>query len=375
MRKFRNRVGLIHELRKLRRTEEFFYRGTDGAHVDKTLRSDFLGILSRHSFLDNAFQSCDTDTELVLQKFADRTHATVAEVVYVVNGIEPEVEVEVDGYRGDYIVHGYVLMIEFVEKRTDVFLPFHGKRFFEVGSEKFVEFHARLNEFNAGFLRLFVVLFVLGFFFARGDYLILYIEELVDLFSEIFRGSLFPVLFRHVANDLGEFERGIINVVQKPEESGVYARSLFETHHVVTYYFMFCAVHVRVYHVYAGVLNRFRNGLGYNLPRGGEHFAVRADDIFVSLYPDKPYADTQTLVEFIPADLCKVVSSRVEEKVFKVLFNRVVGRNFARAQSAVQFYKTFAFGFGRIFCGGVFYHLVAGEKFAESVVAAEAQSP
>ena len=93
MRKFRNRVGLIHKLRKLRRTEELFDRRTDGAHVDKTLRRNVFRVHGAHSFSDNSFESCDTYTELVLQKFANAAYAAVAEVIDVVRRADAVVKV------------------------------------------------------------------------------------------------------------------------------------------------------------------------------------------------------------------------------------------------------------------------------------------
>ena len=132
VRKFRYRVGLIHKLRKLRRTEEFLYRGTHGAHVYKPLRRNFLGILRLHAFLYNSFQTGNTYTELVLQKFAHRTYAAVAQVVYVVHRVKSEVKVEIDGNRRHHVVHRNVLVVEFVHKRADVFLFFGGKAVFRV---------------------------------------------------------------------------------------------------------------------------------------------------------------------------------------------------------------------------------------------------
>ena len=77
---------LIHELRQLRRAEKFFNRRDDRANVNQILRRDDIGVLRSHAFAHDAFHAAHADTELVLQKFADRTHAPIAEVVDIVHG-------------------------------------------------------------------------------------------------------------------------------------------------------------------------------------------------------------------------------------------------------------------------------------------------
>src|SRR3569833_2239952 len=83
---FRKRIGLIHELRKLARSEEF----ADGRHhrlgvhqIVRHGRRHFL--VNRHLFLDGAFHADQTDAELVLEEFAHRAHAAVAEVIDVIH--------------------------------------------------------------------------------------------------------------------------------------------------------------------------------------------------------------------------------------------------------------------------------------------------
>ena len=84
MRQFRQRVGLVHELRKLRRTEELFDRRDNGTDIDQCLRRDRFDILNRHAFANDAFQTQQSDAELILQQFSDRTDAAVAQMVDVV---------------------------------------------------------------------------------------------------------------------------------------------------------------------------------------------------------------------------------------------------------------------------------------------------
>src|SRR5579885_1324605 len=86
MRDLRQRVGLIHELRKLARSEELADRRHHrlGVHqVMRHSRGHFL--VHRHLFLDGPLHAHQADAELVLQQFAHGAHAAVAQVIDVVH--------------------------------------------------------------------------------------------------------------------------------------------------------------------------------------------------------------------------------------------------------------------------------------------------
>ena len=82
----RKRIRLVHELRQLRRPEEF----ADGRYhrlgVDEIVghRGDHF-LVHRHLFLDGAFHADQSDPELVLQEFAHGSNTTIAEVIDVVH--------------------------------------------------------------------------------------------------------------------------------------------------------------------------------------------------------------------------------------------------------------------------------------------------
>ncbi len=110
--KLRRGVGLVHELRKLGRTEELpYYRGY-GPHVYKTGRRYFHRVLRSHTLLYKLFKPCNTYAELVLKKLAHGTHAAVAEVVYVVYRAYAVLQVEVGRNGSDDIVDRNVLMVK-----------------------------------------------------------------------------------------------------------------------------------------------------------------------------------------------------------------------------------------------------------------------
>ena len=84
VRELGQRVRLVHELRELARAEELFDRRDDRTDVDQRLRRDRLDVLNGHALAHDALETQQADAELVLQQFADRTHAAIAEMVDVV---------------------------------------------------------------------------------------------------------------------------------------------------------------------------------------------------------------------------------------------------------------------------------------------------
>src|SRR5207342_1931263 len=82
---FRQRVVLVHELRQLRGAEEFLDRGSHRLGVDQFLRGQAFGLGHRQALLHGALDADQAHAEYVLGHFADRTHATVAQVVDVVH--------------------------------------------------------------------------------------------------------------------------------------------------------------------------------------------------------------------------------------------------------------------------------------------------
>ena len=86
MRNACSRVCLVHELRKLRGTEEFLDRGHNRANVNKRLRCKLVGILRVHAFTRVAFHARKANAELVLNKFAHGANTAVTKVVDIIGG-------------------------------------------------------------------------------------------------------------------------------------------------------------------------------------------------------------------------------------------------------------------------------------------------
>ena len=85
---FRQRVGLVHELRKLARTEEFADGGADRLGIDQILRRKTVAFRLIQTLLDGAFNAHQAGAELIFREFADAADTTVAEVVNVVHAVD-----------------------------------------------------------------------------------------------------------------------------------------------------------------------------------------------------------------------------------------------------------------------------------------------
>ncbi len=85
VRDFAERIGLIHELRQLRRAEELLDHGRSRLVVDQLLRHQGLDILQAHPLFDRALHPDQPDAELVLDQLSDRAHAAIAKMVDIVN--------------------------------------------------------------------------------------------------------------------------------------------------------------------------------------------------------------------------------------------------------------------------------------------------
>ena len=79
------RIGLVHELRQLRGTEELAHGGSRRLGVDQVLRHHRVDIDRRHALLDGALHAQKADAILIFHQLADRTHPAIAEMIDVVD--------------------------------------------------------------------------------------------------------------------------------------------------------------------------------------------------------------------------------------------------------------------------------------------------
>ena len=79
------RVGLVHELRQLRRAEELANSGGSRLGVDQVGRHDCVDLDRTHTLANGALHAEQADAILIFHQLADRTHTAVAEVIDIVN--------------------------------------------------------------------------------------------------------------------------------------------------------------------------------------------------------------------------------------------------------------------------------------------------
>ena len=79
------RVGLIHELRQLRRTKKLTDRRGCRLRVDQIVRHNGVDIDRAHPLANGAFHAQQANTILVFHQFADGANTTVAEVIDIVD--------------------------------------------------------------------------------------------------------------------------------------------------------------------------------------------------------------------------------------------------------------------------------------------------
>ena len=84
MGQLRQWVGLVHELGKLRAAEELPHRGDHRTDVNQPLGSGGLGVHQSHFFFDHPLHPEQANADLILDQFANRSDAAVAQVVDVV---------------------------------------------------------------------------------------------------------------------------------------------------------------------------------------------------------------------------------------------------------------------------------------------------
>jgi hypothetical protein len=76
---------LVHKLRELATAEKLFHRCHHGLSVDQVMRQHCLHVQEIHALFNAALHPHEAQPELVFQQLADRPHATIAQVVDVVD--------------------------------------------------------------------------------------------------------------------------------------------------------------------------------------------------------------------------------------------------------------------------------------------------
>ncbi len=104
MRDLGERVGLIHELRELRRAEELAHRGSRGLRVDQIVRHHRVDLDRTHTLADRALHAQEADAILILHQLADRADTAIAEMIDVVDLAAAVFQFDEHAQDGDDVV-------------------------------------------------------------------------------------------------------------------------------------------------------------------------------------------------------------------------------------------------------------------------------
>ena len=85
---------LIHKLRQLRGTKEFFNRRCDWADVNDLLRCQHFIILHTHALANITLHTRQSKTYLVSKQFTNGTNPTISQVVNIIHTTQPFSEVQ-----------------------------------------------------------------------------------------------------------------------------------------------------------------------------------------------------------------------------------------------------------------------------------------
>ncbi len=146
-------------------------------------------------------------------------------------------------------------------------------------------------------------------------------------------------------------EHGVINFFVYAEFVGRTVNVALEVYLAVAHYgeFAFFARHRNGNLVYARVLNGYSNRLGYDFALANVQHAVGVDNVLRGCLPRKTGGKREFFVVFVSAYAAEVVFAAVEEQALDVAADTVYVGNFARAELAVEFHKSFVGSFGKVF--------------------------
>ena len=303
------RVGLVHELGQLGTSEEFLDRCCDRTDIHQALRCDFGDILCRHTLLDGTFHSGQTDTDLVLQQFADCTQSSVAQMVDVIGVADAVVQVQQvtdgrDDVRHQDMLRGQLELAK-LQLLSDSRFTFCAVLLEDLSEDRIVHL---VRDLQIGDIELDIVLDI---------------DELV-------------------ADDLGHRTFVVGSMNEYALNAGVLdlAGQLFADRRAILY---------------------------EDLP------GVRIDDGLSRDRACKTVVQSQLLVVFITADSRQVVSFRIKKHRVEQGLGALQCRRFTRSQFLVDFLDTFLEVRGRVLLKGLQQSRLLAEDLDDLFIAADPQ--
>src|SRR5438552_3765852 len=108
VRQLRQRIRLIHELRELRAAKEIANHRAEGFGIHQLLwrHPVDVDVEQSHALFYESFRASETNAALIGEQFANRSHATAAEVIDVVERAFAPAKIDQVFDRGDEILVG-----------------------------------------------------------------------------------------------------------------------------------------------------------------------------------------------------------------------------------------------------------------------------
>ena len=331
MSKLCQRVRLIHELGQLGRTEELLNCCAYRTCIYELVRMSRLFVGSCvHALTDVSFHTGETDTDLVLEEFTNRTDTTVTEVVDVISNADTILQTEQVADGSNDILEYEVLRHELCDLSTE---SFH--EFFSILA--LLCCRTNLSDDAAEDL-------CANHFVNRG---LVDIEALEFLSREAAADELVSV-YTGITDDL---ERLIGDSVRITDLSD----------------------RIYIYFINTGILDLPSLVGGDDLTGLEEQFTVVGNDIGNCLVTLDTGSEGQLLIQLINTYARKVISLRIEEHAVEERFRTFERCRLTRTELVVELGKTFLTGVGSIFCDRIRKELLIAEKIDELFVCADTQ--
>ena len=81
----RQRIILVHKLRQLAGTKELLHRRRDWLGINEVLRHEAFALSHRETLFNSTLYPNETDSELILSHFANRSNAAVTQMINIIH--------------------------------------------------------------------------------------------------------------------------------------------------------------------------------------------------------------------------------------------------------------------------------------------------
>ncbi len=108
----RQRIGLVHKLREAGTAKELPYSSNHCTVVNQSVRGSRSGSQKTHSFLDRSLHTKQPHPEMALQEFPYCSYTPIAQMIYVIRGIQAIINQDETTHNGHQVLRGERLVCE-----------------------------------------------------------------------------------------------------------------------------------------------------------------------------------------------------------------------------------------------------------------------